>query len=81
MEIIFEEKDYELLEKAVKESGFKLNSVANFLQNNKEEKSLTTLNLPREEAVNLSQALAFIPKGDGEKLSIKIRGLLFKKRR
>lgn len=80
MEIVLEKKDCELLERAINEPGFKLNSVANFLQNNREKESFPILNLPREEVVNLSQALAFIPKGEGEKLSIKIRKTLFEKR-
>ncbi len=79
MGITFKEEDRELLEKAVNESGFSLPHVKEFLETNKGKNPLPTLKLPREESINLSQALAFIPKGEGENLSKLLRKQIYKK--
>ncbi len=79
MEITFKEEDCELLDKAVRESGFRLPHVKEFLETNKGAMPLPVLKLPREESINLSQALAFIPKGEGENLSKLLRKQIYKR--
>ena len=79
MEITFKEEDCELLDKAVRESGFSLPNVEEFLEANKGKHPLPALTLPKEESINLSQALAFIPKGEGENLSKLLRKQIYKK--
>ena len=79
MEIVIEQKDCELLNKAVKEQGFNLPHVKEFLEANKGKNPLPVLKLPREESINLSQALAFIPKDEGEKLSKLLRKKIYEK--
>jgi hypothetical protein len=82
MEIVFEvfkPEDCNLLDKAVQEPGFDLPHVKEFLKTNQGKNPLPVLKLPREESINLSQALAFIPKDEGIPLSKLLRKQIYER--